>query len=88
MLLGATIVTSWTTVTSPGTVSSQLPPLSPARSTITLPERIPSTAAAVTSFGAGRPGTSAVVMTMSKVVIASLSACCWLACSSAASARA
>ena len=81
-------MTSWTTVTSPGVVSSQLPPVSPARSTITLPGRIPSTASAVTSFGAGRPGTSAVVITTSKPLIASVSACCCAACSSAVSSRA
>ena len=42
---------------SPGLVSSQLPPASAARSTITLPGRIPATASAEMSFGAGRPGT-------------------------------
>ena len=43
---------------------------------ITLPGFMPSTASAVTSFGAGRPGTSAVVITTSKPLIASVSACC------------
>ena len=53
------------TTSSPGSVSSQLPPVSAARSTITEPGRIARTAAAVTSFGAGRPGIAAVVMTTS-----------------------
>ena len=56
-LSGAATVTSWrTTVVPPGRVSSQFPPLSPARSTTTLPGRIPSTAAAVTSIGARAAG--------------------------------
>jgi hypothetical protein len=41
-----------------------LPPRSAARSTITEPGFMLSTIARVTSFGAGRPGMSAVVMTM------------------------
>ena len=49
----------------PGRVSSQLPPVSAARSTITLPGFIPATIAAVTIFGAGRPGTAAVHTTTS-----------------------
>ena len=53
---GETIFTSWRTTVCPGSVSSQLPPASPARSTITEPGFIPSTASAVTSRGAGRPG--------------------------------
>ena len=53
---GETIFTSCRTTVSPGSVSSQLPPASPARSTITEPGFMPSTASAVTSFGAGRPG--------------------------------
>ncbi len=85
---GETILTSWRTTVSPGSVSSQLPPASPARSTITEPGFIPSTASAVTSLGAGRPGTSAVVMTTSKPLIASVSACCWRARSSSVSSRA
>ena len=43
---GETIVTSWRTTVWPGSVSSQLPPVSPARSTITLPAFMPSTASA------------------------------------------
>ena len=46
------IVTSCRTMVSPGTVSSQLPPCSPARSTITDPGRIASTVSALTSIGA------------------------------------
>ena len=53
---GETIFTSWRTTVSPGSVSSQLPPASPAMSTITEPAFIPSTASAVTSRGRGAPG--------------------------------
>src|SRR3981189_1682890 len=56
---GDAMVTPCRTTVSPGTVSSQLPPASPARSTTTLPDRIRRTASAVTSRGAGRPGTTA-----------------------------
>ncbi len=52
-------------VTSLGTVTSQLPPCSAARSTITLPGRIDSTISRVINFGAGFPGINAVVMMMS-----------------------
>src|SRR6185437_11439738 len=79
---GETIFTSCLTTVWPGSVSSQLPPVSPAMSMITEPGFIPSTASAVTSLGAGRPGTSAVVMTTSKPLIASVSACCCCARSS------
>ncbi len=83
---GEAIVTSCLTTTCPGSVSSQLPPVSPARSTTTLPGFIASTAAAVTSLGAGRPGTSAVVITTSNPLIASSSAfCCWARSSSVSS---
>jgi hypothetical protein len=85
---GDTIVTSCLTTVSPGSVSSQLPPVSPARSTITLPAFIFSTLSAVTRRGAGRPGTSAVVMTTSKVAILSASSCCWAFFSSSVSSRA
>ena len=55
---------------------------------MTLPGFMPSTAAAVTMRGAGRPGTSAVVITMSKPLMAASSArCCW-ASSSSVNARA
>ena len=53
------------TVLSPATVPSTLPPLAAAMSTITEPGFIDSTISAVISRGAGRPGMSAVVMTMS-----------------------
>jgi hypothetical protein len=85
---GDMIFTSWRITTSPGSVSSQLPPASPARSTITDPGFMPCTAASVTSLGAGRPGTRAVVITTSKPLIASVSACCWRARSSSVSSRA
>src|SRR3546814_8457102 len=50
---------------SPDTEPSTLPPLSAAMSTITLPLRIVASCASEISRGAGRPGISAVVMTMS-----------------------
>ena len=56
------IVTPCLTTTWPGSVSSQLPPCSAARSTITLPGFIERTISALISFGAGLPGMSAVVM--------------------------
>src|SRR6516225_5874372 len=59
------IVTPFTAIVSPGFVSSQLPPASAARSTITAPGCIPRTIAAVMSLGAGLPGMSAVVITRS-----------------------
>ena len=85
---GEAIVTSCRMTVCPGSVSSQLPPVSPARSTTTLPGFMPSTAAAVTNRGAGRPGTNAVVITTSKPVIAFSSACCCCARSSSVSSRA
>ena len=81
------IVTPPCSTTSPGTVSSQLPPVSAARSTITEPGRMRSTALAGISFGAGRPGTAAVVITTSKSGIRSSSAACCCACSSGVSSR-
>src|SRR5437879_5888770 len=45
----------------PGSVASQFPPVSAARSTITAPGFIPPTAAAVIRTGARLPGTAAVV---------------------------
>ena len=59
------IVTPWRTTFSPATLPSTLPPASAARSTITLPLRIVANCASLISRGAGRPGISAVVMTMS-----------------------
>ena len=59
------IVTPCLTTASPGTVSSQLPPCSPAMSTMTLPGFMLCTISAVMSLGAGLPGIRAVVMMMS-----------------------
>ena len=73
---------------SPGLVASQLPPASAARSTITEPWPMLATASAVISFGAGRPGTSAVVMTTSERAIWTWSASRCCACSSGVSSRA
>ena len=87
-LSSPTTVTPPTSTTSPGRVSSQLPPVSAARSTITEPGRIRSTAEAGISRGAGRPGIAAVVITMSKSGIRSSSASCWRCCSSGVSSRA
>jgi hypothetical protein len=81
-------VTPCRSTSVPGSVSSQLPPVSAARSTITEPGRIFSTAVAGISFGAGRPGTSAVVTTTSYSGIRSSSAACWRACSSGVSSAA
>ena len=80
-----TIVTSRSSVISPGVVSSQLPPVSAATSTITEPGRIASTADAGISRGAGLPGTSAVVITASKPEIRSASSACCCACCSGVS---
>ena len=55
-LAGPTIVTSSLTTVWPGSVSSQLPPVSAARSTITEPGFMFLTACSVTSSGARRPG--------------------------------
>jgi hypothetical protein len=85
---GAAIVTPSRVTTSPGTLSAQLPPASAARSTTTPPGRIHRTASAVTSTGAGRPGTSAVLITTSNLAMASVSASCCAACSRSVSARA
>ncbi len=52
-------------MTFPGTVVSTLPPCSAARSTVTEPGFIEAIMSARMSFGAGRPGMSAVVMMMS-----------------------
>jgi len=64
-LRGPITLTPFSTTVSPGSVSSQLPPVSAARSTITEPGAIERTAAAVISSGAGRPGIAAVVTMMS-----------------------
>src|SRR5574341_1497935 len=62
---GPRTVTPRCTTCVPICVSSQLPPVSAARSTITDPGRIPSTAARVTRIGARFPGIAAVVTTTS-----------------------
>ena len=82
------IVTPPPTTISPGFVSSQLPPVSAARSTITEPGRIRATAVAGMSLGAGRPGIAAVVITRSNSGIRSSSAACCRCCSSGVSSRA
>ena len=51
-----TIFTSWRTTVWPASVSSQLPPVSAARSTITEPGFIRFTASSMISSGARRPG--------------------------------
>ena len=60
-----TLTPFWLSKIWSGTVRSQLPPRSAARSTTTDPGFIAATMSASQSFGAGRPGISAVVMTMS-----------------------
>ena len=83
-----TMVTLWRTTVSPGTVSSQFPPVSAARSTMTEPGRMPNTASSVMSTGARLPGIAAVVMTASASAtypaIASRSRSCCSSLSSAA----
>ena len=71
------IVTLCTVTVWSARVSGQLPPCSAGRSTITEPGFIVLTISSVTSTGAGRPGISAVVMTMScfLIVCAINSAC-------------
>ena len=59
------MLTSCLTAITPGSVSSQFPPCSAARSTITEPGFMDLTMSAVISLGAGLPGMSAVVMMMS-----------------------
>ena len=67
-----TIVTPPSVVTtSPGTVSSVLPPVAAAMSIMTDPGRMASIAERSRSTGAWRPGMLAVVMTTSD------SAACW-----------
>src|SRR5882672_8791983 len=62
---GPRIDTPSRTISEPGCVSSQLPPVSAARSTTIDPGFIPCTAAAVRRIGAFLPGIAAVVITMS-----------------------
>src|SRR5439155_6025565 len=77
---GPRIVTPWATISWPGFVSSQLPPVSAARSTITAPCLMSRTIASVTSTGALRPGTLAVVTTTSETAT-----CLWITSRSRAS---
>ena len=77
-----------TSVITPGSVSSVLPPVSAARSTITEPGFIDRTMSAVMSFGAGRPGIAAVVMTMSFSFTAFARSSTSLRCASAESSLA
>ena len=76
------------TTVSPATVSSQLPPLSAARSTITEPALMAATAAFETIRGAVRPGIAAVVITTSAFAMCASSTACCFAFSSAVSSRA
>ena len=87
-LSGAMILTPPSTTVSPAFVSSQLPPDSPARSTITEPGCMPRTASAVIRSGAGRPGIWAVVMITSCRAAASASASRTCSFSSSVSGRA
>lgn len=66
-----TILTPPTSVTLPASAPSILPPRSTARSTTTDPGFMESSISRVTSRGAGRPGISAVVMTMSCLAMCS-----------------
>src|SRR2546423_503005 len=63
------IVTPPTSTSLPAWVSSTLPPVSAARPTITDPGRIRRTMSPVTSSGALRPGTAAVVITTSDLAM-------------------
>src|SRR3989442_15551510 len=60
------IVTPPTWMILPASVSSQFPPVSAARSTMTEPARMRRTMSAVTRIGALRPGMAAAVMTTSE----------------------
>ena len=62
---GATIYTLPTVAVSPGCVSSQLPPPSAERYTMTAPDFMPATWLLLMSFGEGLPGIAAVVTTRS-----------------------
>ena len=64
-LTGPRIVTPCFTTSLPASVSSQLPPISAARSTITEPGRISRTVVSGIRIGAFFPGTIAVLTTTS-----------------------
>ena len=85
---GPITLTPFSTTVSPATVSSQLPPVSAARSTITEPATMLRTASAVISSGAGRPGIAAVVTMMSCLAAFSARASRTWAFSSSVSGRA
>src|SRR5690606_12111764 len=87
-LTGPTIFTLFSMTVSPARVSSQLPPVSAARSTITAPGIIVRTAAAEIILGAGRPGIAAVLITTSDTAISFSSAACCFCFSSSVSSRA
>ena len=76
------------TTVLPASVSSQLPPESPARSTITEPGAMLATACLVSRVGAGRPGIWAVVMITSCFAAFSASASRTCSFSSSVSGRA
>ena len=71
------IVTPCLTTSLPASVPSTLPPVSAAMSTMTLPGFMEATIASVTSFGAGRPGIRAVVMTKSASLTRSAISAAW-----------
>ncbi len=77
---------TWTV--SPGRVSSQLPPPSAERSTITAPAFMPATCDLLISFGDGFPGMAAVVMIRSEFWMCLVSAASTLVFSSGVKARA
>ncbi len=77
-----------TASSSPATAPSTLPPDSAARSTTTLPGFMPASMPAVTSSGARRPGTAAVVISTSAAATCGASSSCWRTARSADSSRA
>ena len=74
---GPRTVTPSCSTTSPAFVTSQLPPVSAARSTITELGRMPFIWSFVTRMGALRPGMAAVVMTTSAPLMYLASSSCW-----------
>jgi len=83
------VIVTWPTcAVSPGCVSSQLPPPSADRSTITAPAFMPATCDLLMSFGDGRPGIAAVVMIRSDCWICLVTTASILVFSAAVSSRA
>ena len=78
-LAGPTIFTPYFSTTLPYSESGQLPPCSTAMSTITEPGFMVFTMSSLTSTGALRPGMSAVVTTMSCVLMCSATSAACLA---------